>query len=64
MTPNPYEELTSEQLKTLLRSALTETPTNFDIIRQINAELAGRPDQAETQKAWEKFLSGFVQPLP
>lgn len=64
MTPNPYAELTSEQLKTMLRTVLTEEPTNFDTIRRINAELATRPDQEETQKAWQKFLSGFIQPLP
>ena len=57
MTPNPYTERTSEQLKTMLRTVLTEEPTNFDIIRRINAELAARPDQEKTQKAWQKFLN-------
>ena len=62
MSRSPYNEFTSEQLLSMLRTLLNEQPHDIDRIRAINEELAVREDQQETQRAWERFLSNKKQP--
>ena len=51
------ENYSSEQLKNLLRDALSAKPLDVEYIKALNAELATRPDQKESEEAWQKFAS-------
>ena len=64
MSATRYENESAERLKELLRAKLNERPMDMESIRSINVELAARPEEKETQDAWERFLCRFIQPLP
>lgn len=59
LAPMNYAELTTEQLKTQLRNLLNDEPIDVERIKSINAELACRPDESETQNAWIRFVNSM-----
>jgi len=59
LAPMNYAELTTEQLKTQLRNLLNDESIDVERIKSINAELACRPDEAETQNAWIRFVNSM-----
>lgn len=57
MSPTNYAGLTTEQLKIQLRKLLNDETIDVERIQSINAELACRPDESETQNAWMRFVN-------
>ena len=53
------EEYTSEELKALLREELNAVVIDTEKIEKINAELASREDQRETNEAWQRFVARY-----